>query len=121
MHGDAGSGNAAARRMLSADEVAPLTLLNDARSALAVLQTAAIIAAAIAFALLTAARTNRPWGNAVDVVGRVLLFPHHHLPRLHRLLLQKGALQGAEVRDLSDTLALIFAPRATQTRQAELT
>ena len=30
--------------------------------------------------------------------------PHYHLPRLHRLLLAKGALDGAEVRDLADTL-----------------
>ena len=86
---------------------------------------------------LTAARTNRTGGNAVNLLGRALLFPHHvnyhlehhlypavphyHLPRLHRLLLQKGALQGAEVRDLSDTLALIFAPRAARMHQAEFT
>ena len=86
---------------------------------------------------LTAARTNRTRGNAVNVVGRVLLFPHHvnyhlehhlypavphyHLPRLHRLLTEKGALNGAEVRDLSDTLALVFAPRAARSPQAEFT
>ena len=89
---------------------------------------------------LTAARTNRSGGNAVNLLGRVLLFPHHvnyhlehhlypavphyHLPRLHRLLAEKGALQGAEVRDLSDTLGLIFAPRAPKaprSHQAEFT
>ena len=61
LHGDAvagmaaapqaGSGNAAARRVLNADELAPLTRLRNARAALAVLQTVAILAAAIAFAL----------------------------------------------------------------------
>ncbi len=76
---------------------------------------------------LTAARTNRTWGSASNWLGRALLFPHHvnyhlehhlypavphyHLPQLHRLLLSKGALQGAEVRDLADTFRLIFAPR----------
>ena len=76
---------------------------------------------------LTAARTNRTWGSAGNWLGRALLFPHHvnyhlehhlypavphyHLPRLHRLLRDKGALQGAEVRDVWDTLQLIFAPR----------
>ena len=78
---------------------------------------------------LTAARTNRTWGSPLNWLGRAVLFPHHvnfhlehhlypavphyHLPRLHRLLLAKGALEGAEVRDLSDTLARVFAPRAT--------
>jgi fatty acid desaturase len=37
--------------------------------------------------------------------------PHYHLPRLHTLLQEKGALQGAEVRDVLDTFKLIFAPR----------
>ena len=77
---------------------------------------------------LTAARSNRSAGSVANVIGRALLFPHHvnfhlehhlypavphyHLPRLHRLLAAKGALQGAEVRDLADTLGRIFAPRA---------
>ena len=76
---------------------------------------------------LTAARTNRSGGGFGNCVARALLFPHHvnyhlehhlypavphyHLPRLHRLLLAKGALAGAEVRDVGDTLRLIFAPR----------
>ena len=76
---------------------------------------------------LTAARTNRTWGSAGNWLGRALLFPHHvnyhlehhlypavphyHLPRLHRALRDKGALEGAEVRDVWDTLQLIFAPR----------
>jgi fatty acid desaturase len=75
---------------------------------------------------LTAARTNRTWGRVGNRLGR-LLFPHHvnyhlehhlypavphyHLPALHRLLAAKGALQGAEVRDLQDTLGQVFAPR----------
>jgi len=80
---------------------------------------------------LTAARTNRTWGSAGNWLGRALLFPHHvnyhlehhlypavphyHLPQLHRLLRDKGALQGAEVRDVVDTLRLIFAPRSART------
>ena len=58
----AGAGNAAARRLLTPDELAPLTRLSDARS--------------------------------------------------HRLLQAKGALAGAEVRDLGATLGIVFAPRA---------
>ena len=76
---------------------------------------------------LTAARTNRTWGSAANWLARVAIFPHHvnhhlehhlypavphyHLPRLHRLLVDKGALAGAEVRDVGETLRLIFAPR----------
>jgi fatty acid desaturase len=83
---------------------------------------------------LTAARTNRTWGSAANWLCRALLFPHHvnyhlehhlypavphyHLPQLHRLLLSKGALQGAEVRDVADTLHLIFAPRAVKPQHA---
>jgi fatty acid desaturase len=37
--------------------------------------------------------------------------PHYHLPRLHRLLVDRRALAGAEVRDVEDTLRLVFAPR----------
>lgn len=77
---------------------------------------------------LTAARTNR-----VGVLGR-LLFPHHvnyhlehhlypavphyRLPELHRLLERKGALAGAEVCDLRDTLRRVFAPRRRPLEQA---
>ena len=80
---------------------------------------------------LTAARTNRTWGTVANWLGRACLFPHHvnhhlehhlypavphyHLPRLHRLLLEKSALQGAEVRDLSDTLHKVFATRRQRT------
>jgi fatty acid desaturase len=76
---------------------------------------------------LTASRSNRTNGNLVNWLGRFFLFPHHvnyhlehhlcpavphyRLPALHRLLMEKGALDGAEVRDLSSTLQLIFAPR----------
>jgi fatty acid desaturase len=84
---------------------------------------------------LTAARTNRTWGSPGNRLGR-LLFPHHvnyhlehhlypavphyHLPRLHRLLAERGALKGAEVRDISDTLLHIFAPRpARQVARAD--
>lgn len=93
---------------------------------------------------LTAARTTLTAGSrsghAVDVLvnaaGRVLLFPHHvnhhvehhlypavphyHLPQLHRLLQARGALAGAEVRDLRDTLSQVFAPRRPRTARAEL-
>lgn len=80
---------------------------------------------------LTAARTNRTWGSAGNWVWRFFLFPHHvnyhlehhlyqavphyHLPRLHRLLEEKNALAGAEVRDLRDTWAQVFAARKART------
>jgi len=76
---------------------------------------------------LTAARTNRTWGSPGNWLARLFLFPHHvnyhlehhlypavphyRLPQLHRLLLDKGALQDAEVRDVGQTLAKVFAPR----------
>jgi fatty acid desaturase len=76
---------------------------------------------------LTAARSNRTHGKVLNWIGRFFLFPHHvnyhlehhlcpavphyRLPDLHRLLQEKGALEGAEVRDVSSTLRLIFAPR----------
>lgn len=76
---------------------------------------------------LTAARSNNTSGTLGNWLLRSLLFPHHvnyhlehhlypavphyYLPRLHALLQAKGALQGAEVRDVADTLRLIFAPR----------
>jgi fatty acid desaturase len=76
---------------------------------------------------LTAARTNRTTGSLGNLLGRAVLFPHHvnhhlehhlypavphyHLPRLHRLLVRKGALDGAEVRDVGETLRLVFAAR----------
>lgn len=76
---------------------------------------------------LTAARTNRTWGSPSNWIGRFFLFPHHvnyhlehhlypavphyRLPRLHQLLARKQALADAEVRDLADTWAMVFAPR----------
>lgn len=76
---------------------------------------------------LTAARTNRTTGSLANRLARGILFPHHvnyhvehhlypavphyHLPALHRLLVEKGALQSAEVRDFADTWRLVFAPR----------
>lgn len=76
---------------------------------------------------LTAARSNNTRGTLGNWLARAVLFPHHvnyhlehhlypavphyHLPRLHRLLREKNALQGAEVRDVRDTLGLIFAER----------
>jgi fatty acid desaturase len=84
---------------------------------------------------LTAARSNRSGGGAVNVIGRALLFPHHvnyhlehhlypavphyRLPHLHRLLVAKGALDGAEVRDLGETFGLIFAPRTARALRRE--
>jgi fatty acid desaturase len=83
---------------------------------------------------LTAARSNRTTGGVANVMGRALLFPHHvnyhlehhlypavphyHLPRLHRLLVEKGALHNAEVRDLRSTWRVIFAPRAPRNPHA---
>lgn len=93
---------------------------------------------------LTAARCNltgraksgRLADTLLNLAGRALLFPHHvnhhlehhlypavphyHLPRLHRLLAEKGALDGAEVRDLSDTLRRIFAPRRARAARPHL-
>jgi fatty acid desaturase len=76
---------------------------------------------------LTAARTNRTWGSPLNRLG-ALLFPHHvnyhlehhlypavphyHLPRLHQLLLEKGALQDAEVRDIAGTWRRVYAERS---------
>lgn len=76
---------------------------------------------------LTAARCNRTWGAPLNRLAGALLFPHHvnfhlehhlypavphyHLPRLHALLREKGALEGAEVRDIADTWTRIFAAR----------
>ncbi len=76
---------------------------------------------------LTAARSNRTFGGWGNRLAGALLFPHHvnhhlehhlypavphyHLPKLHQLLLAKGALNGAEVRDVGSTFKLIFAPR----------
>jgi fatty acid desaturase len=76
---------------------------------------------------LTAARCNRTFGSFGNWLGRALFFPHHvnyhlehhlypavphyHLPALHQLLLGKGVLAGAEVRDLRHTLRTVFAPR----------
>ncbi len=79
---------------------------------------------------LTAARSNRSTGSALNCVARATLFPHHvnyhlehhlypavphyHLPRLHQLLVQKGALAGAEVRDVQATWGLVFALKRTK-------
>lgn len=76
---------------------------------------------------LTAARTNRTWGGPLNWLARAVLFPHHvnyhlehhlypavphyHLPRLHRLLQEKGALQDAEVRDVRGTWERVYAAR----------
>src|SRR5437763_12406945 len=84
---------------------------------------------------LTAARCNLTCGSPANWLGRALLFPHHvnyhlehhlypavphyRLPALHRLLEQKGALAGAEVRDVASTLTAIFAPRRAVTCSAD--
>ncbi len=81
---------------------------------------------------LTAARCNRTTGTLGNWLGRVLLFPHHvnyhlehhlypavphyRLPALHRLLLGKGVLAGAEVRDVAETLRAVFAPPASSSK-----
>jgi fatty acid desaturase len=85
---------------------------------------------------LTAARCNRTTGSLANAVGRALLFPHHvnyhlehhlypavphyHLPALHRLLQSKGVLAGAEVRDVAQTMRIVFAPRAASVAGAGL-
>ncbi|TFZ00911.1 fatty acid desaturase [Ramlibacter henchirensis] len=79
---------------------------------------------------LTAARTNRTAGSFGNWLGRLVLFPHHvnyhvehhlypavphySLPALHRLLVEKGALESAEVRDFADTWRQVFAPRRSR-------
>jgi fatty acid desaturase len=76
---------------------------------------------------LTAARSNLTFGTWPNRLLGTLLFPHHvnyhlehhlypavphyHLPALHRALQARGVLEGAEVRDIPDTLNMIFAPR----------
>jgi len=76
---------------------------------------------------LTAARSNRTLGNWPNRVLGAVLFPHHvnyhlehhlypavphyHLPALHLALQTRGVLDGAEVRDIPETLRMIFAPR----------
>jgi fatty acid desaturase len=83
---------------------------------------------------LTAARSNNTSGNWLNWLARAVLFPHHvnyhlehhlypavphyNLPKLHALLAAKGALQGAQVRDVASTFALIFAPRLPKPRPA---
>ena len=78
---------------------------------------------------LTAARSNRTAGSFAGWAARLLLFPHHvnyhlehhlypavphyHLPQLHRLLQAKGALDGAEVKEVGATWRTIFADRRT--------
>ena len=76
---------------------------------------------------LTAARSNRTLGNGPNRVLGAVLFPHHvnyhlehhlypavphyHLPALHLALRTRGVLDDAEVRDIPETLRMIFAPR----------
>ena len=76
---------------------------------------------------LTAARSNRSGGSLLNVLARATIFPHHvnyhlehhlypavphyHLPALHRMLVAKGALEGAEVRDVGSTMRVIFAAK----------
>jgi hypothetical protein len=67
----------------------------------------------------TAARRAR--AGAGDAAARRLLFPavpHYRLPALHRLLRVKGALAGAELRDLGATLGIVFAARAARSTTA---
>jgi fatty acid desaturase len=81
---------------------------------------------------LTASRTNRTTRGVGNAIGRALLFPHHvnhhlehhlypavphyRLPELHRVLAAKGVLAGAEVRDVRETLAIVFAPARRRVR-----
>ena len=77
---------------------------------------------------LTAARSNVTGGSLAGWAARGLLFPHHvnyhlehhlypavphyHLPQLHQMLQRKGALEGAEVRDVGSTWRTVFADRS---------
>jgi fatty acid desaturase len=77
---------------------------------------------------LTAARTNRTWGGPLNRLAGALLFPHHvnfhlehhlypavphyRLPRLHQLLLERGALRNAEVRDVASAWSIVYNERA---------
>ena len=62
-----GAGNAAARRVLSSEELAALTELRDGRSLLAVASTAAIIVLAVAFGVVV---WPSPWlALSVLVIG----------------------------------------------------
>jgi len=81
---------------------------------------------------LTAARCNRTAGSWSNRLARALIFPHHvnyhlehhlypavphyRLPVLHRLLVDKGVLANAEVRDVGATMRAIFAPRRPDAR-----
>jgi len=78
---------------------------------------------------LHAARTNLPGPGPLGWLVHQALFPHHvnyhvehhlypavphyHLPALHALLREQGALAGAEVRRFPETLARVFAPRGS--------
>src|SRR5690349_8906425 len=73
--GAAGSGNAAARRILNADEIASLTRLNDWRSLGAVLTTFGSIGLAVAAALST---WGMPWGWAVALLAVLVIGVHQH-------------------------------------------
>lgn len=87
----AGHGNAAARRVLSAAELAPLTRLNDARSLAAVALTVGISAAAIAVGI---AAWPSPWVLlSVLVVGvqQHGFFILAHESAHYRLLSHRGA------------------------------
>ncbi|MFI4932203.1 MAG: fatty acid desaturase family protein [Burkholderiales bacterium] len=64
----AGTGNAAARSILSPAELAPLTELSDARSLLAIGQTFGTLALAVAFG---AAAWPSPWAPLAVLVGGV--------------------------------------------------
>jgi len=138
----AGRGNAAARRILSAEELLTLTRLDDRRSLLAIAQTAGVIAAAVAFGLWM---WPSPWVLlsvlAIGVAQHGLFIlvheaahyrllachlehhlypavPHDHLPALHRLLVARRALEDAEVRDVRSTLGMVFAPRRVRVAAA---
>jgi fatty acid desaturase len=79
---------------------------------------------------MQAARTNLPGPGPLGWLLHRMLFPHHvnyhvehhlypavphyHLPALHRQLRDQGALQGAEVRTLPETIRRIFAARTAE-------
>src|SRR5690606_3379540 len=93
-HRAPGSGNAQARRLLSADELAPLTRLSSARSLLALSQTLGLIAAALALGIGT---WPSPWLLlCVPVLGVAQhgLFILVHEAAHHRLFGARWANEG---------------------------
>jgi len=102
--GVAGSGNAAARRLLTTEELAPLTRLNDVRSVLAMAQTFGLITLAVIGglwglrALIGEGGAAGPWPGGLSLLAAVVtigvcqhgLFILAHEAAHYRLLAHRG-------------------------------